>query len=83
MTESSNASDKARDSTKKPFAGFTLDLPVDSAYHGHPPRGTWMDGYLLSLMGLDQVKDRPQVFDERDARMCSAEFRMGMPPNRP
>ena len=55
---------------------YRFELPVEPNYRERPPRGSWEAGYRLSLMALELVKNRPDVFEERDQRMCSAEFQM-------
>jgi hypothetical protein len=53
---------------------YALDLPVDNTGQGHPPRGNWEDGFRLSAAALEMVRNRPEVFAERDRRMCFDEF---------
>jgi hypothetical protein len=51
-----------------------LDLPIDPSFVSKPPKGTWEDGYNLSLLALEQVKNRPEIFEQRARGMCAAEF---------
>lgn len=57
-------------------AAYGLTLPVDPSFRSLPPVGTWEDGYRLSLAALELVKDRPEIFAQRSARMCDVEFRL-------
>jgi hypothetical protein len=75
MTESSNESHSSS-SLNEPSTEYRFDLPVEPNYRERPPEGSWEAGYRLSLMALEMVKDRPEIFEERDRRMCSVEFRM-------
>jgi len=59
--------------TPSPYA---LALPVARDFSADAPRGTWEDGYRLSLAALEIVRDRPEVFVQRDARMCAVEFKL-------
>jgi hypothetical protein len=49
---------------------------VDATYRERPPRGSWEAGYRLSLAALKMVNGRPEVFAQRDRRMCIVEFKM-------
>ena len=53
---------------------YALELPVDPTFNSKPPKGNWEDGYNLSLLALEQVKDRPEIFERRARRMCDVEF---------
>ena len=55
---------------------YALDLPVAPRWFSIPPKGTWEDGYRLSLAALEMVKDRPEIFEQREQRRCTAEFVM-------
>jgi hypothetical protein len=56
---------------------FDFELPVpDPGFNPDPPKGTWEDGYNLSLMGLEMIKDRPEIWAERERRRCDVEFKM-------
>lgn len=55
-------------------AAYGLTLPVDPTFRSLPPAGSWEDGYRLSLAALELVKDRPEIFAQRSARMCDVEF---------
>lgn len=61
---------------KENASPYALDLPVAPDWWSQPPKGSWEDGYRLSLAALEMVKDRPEIFAERDARMCLVEFKM-------
>ncbi|MBI3878314.1 MAG: hypothetical protein HY300_20520 [Verrucomicrobia bacterium] len=56
-----------------PDYGFVL--PVEPGYRERPPKGSWEAGYRLSLAGLELVKDRPELFIQRDLLMCNVEFK--------
>ena len=75
MNESSNESVNSSELKELPSKD-RFELPVDPNYRERPPRGSWEAGYRLSLMALELVKNRPEIFEQRDQRMCSAEFRM-------
>lgn len=55
-------------------SAFQFELPVAPDYPSRAPRGSWEDGYRLSLMALEQVKDRPEIFARREDRRCFREF---------
>ncbi len=59
--------------TASPYA---LDLPINRAMPDTPPKGTWEDGWRLSQLALGAVENRPEIFAQRDERMCFVEFRM-------
>ena len=54
---------------------YQFDLPVVPGYRERPPKGSWEAGYRLSLAALELVKNRPEVFAERDRQMCNVEFK--------
>jgi hypothetical protein len=54
---------------------FQFELPVEPGYRERPPKGSWEAGYRLSLAALELVKNRPEVFAERDRQMCDVEFK--------
>jgi hypothetical protein len=76
MKSSSNDSKTQVDRLAEAQSPYRLELPVDSKFSSRPPQGTWEDGYRLSLLALEQVKDRPEIFEQRSRRMCSAEFKL-------
>jgi hypothetical protein len=51
-------------------------LPIEPDFLSLPPNGTWEDGYKLSLMGLEMIKDRPEIWEERNRRRCDVEFKL-------
>ena len=55
---------------------FDFELPIEPGFDSLPPKGTWEDGYKLSLMGLEMIKDRPEIWEERKRRRCDVEFKM-------
>ena len=55
-------------------AAYGLILPVDPSFRSLPPTGTWEDGHRLSVAALELVKDRPEIFAQRSARMCDVDF---------
>jgi hypothetical protein len=77
MNESSNESAKDNSSALKEEGGdYRFELPIEPDYRERPPAGSWEAGYRLSLLALEMVKNRPEVFAQRDERMCPVEFRM-------
>ena len=40
---------------------FDFELPIEPGFDSLPPKGTWEDGYKLSLMGLEMIKDRLDI----------------------
>ena len=78
MTDSKNDSNEpeATGGLREFPSRYELDLPIDPAMPADPPKGTWEDGYRLSLLAFEAVRNRPEIFAQRDARMCFAEFRM-------
>jgi len=55
---------------------FDFELPIEPGFDSLPPKGTWETGYKLSLMGLEMIKDRPEIWEERKRRRCDVEFKM-------
>ena len=55
-------------------AGYALELPVAPAWFSEPPEGSMEDGIHLSLLALEQVRNRPEIFAQRDQQMCDVEF---------
>lgn len=54
-----------------------LEFPVpDPGFNPDPPRASWEAGYKLSLMGLEMIKDRPEIWEERKRRRCYVEFKL-------
>lgn len=53
-----------------------LELPIAPRWWSDPPRGSWESGYELSLMALQSVKDRPEIWEQRNAQMVDVEFVM-------
>lgn len=53
-----------------------LEFPVPPRWWSDPPRGSWEAGYELSLLALQAVKDRPEVWAQRDAQRVDVEFVM-------
>jgi hypothetical protein len=64
------------DELREAAAAYGLDLPVAPAWFSQPPKGTMEDGIRLSLLALEQVKDRPEIFAQRDQRRCDVEFKL-------
>jgi hypothetical protein len=58
----------------EPASDYALDLPIAPPWFSKPPQGTIEDGIALSLEALEQVKNRPEVFAERDRCRCDVEF---------
>lgn len=83
MAPANSTNDPCDDSAEAPSnavreepAAYGLVLPVDPTFRSLPPAGTWEDGYRLSRAALALVKDRPEIFAQRSARMCDVEFRI-------
>jgi len=57
-------------------ASYGLDLPVAPEWFSKSPKGSLEDGIQLSLLALAQAEDRPEVFAQRQRRMCDVEFRL-------
>lgn len=77
MNESSRESTDPTASTLRetpPDYGF--ELPVEPGYRERPPRGSIEAGIQLGLLALKQVRNRPQLFAERDKRRCDVEFKL-------
>ena len=64
--------DKLKDKT----VPYLLDLPVAPAWFSDPPKGTMEDGIRLSVAILETVKNRPEIFEERDRQRVDVEFVM-------
>lgn len=76
MNESSNGSvENQPDALRETSPDYGFDLPVEPGYRERPPKGTWEAGYRLSLAALESVKRRPEIFVQRDQRMCDVEFK--------
>jgi hypothetical protein len=61
---------------REPSPADGLNLPVAPDWFSEAPKGSWEDGYQLSLQVIRDLKDRNRVFAERDASMVAAEFKM-------
>ena len=55
---------------------FDFELPIEPGFLSLPPDGTWEAGYKLSLMGLEMIKNRPEIWEERRQRRCDVEFKL-------
>ena len=55
---------------------LSFQLPVEPGYRELPPKGSWEAGYELSLLALEFVKDRPEIWEQRRARVVNVEFVM-------
>ena len=62
------------DELNEAAVAYKLELPVAPAWFSEPPKGTIEDGINLSLLALEQIKDRPEIFTQRDQRRCDVEF---------
>ena len=76
MKSSNKGSQAKSDELREGGSPYDLDFPVDPAFSSRPPKGTWEDGYRLSVLALEQVKNRPEIFEQRNRRMCSVEFQL-------
>jgi len=57
-----------------PYAFDALDLPVAPTWFSEPPQGSMEDGFHLSLMAIEQVRNRAEIFVERERQRCNVEF---------
>ena len=55
---------------------YGFELPVEPGYRERPPRGGIEAGIRLGLLALAQIKERPQIFEQREARRCDVEFKL-------
>lgn len=62
------------DELKEKTVPYRLDLPVAPAWFSDPPKGTMEDGICLSIAIIESVKNRPEVFAERDRQRVDVEF---------
>ena len=62
------------DPLKEPSGNYGFELPVAPAWFSEPPAGSMEDGIRLSLAALEQVRNRPEVFIQRQQMMCDVEF---------
>lgn len=53
-----------------------FELPVAPGFHSQAPKGSFEDGWQLSLLALEAIKDRPEIFTRRSQHMVNAEFVM-------
>jgi len=64
------------DEIKESAAAYGFDLPIAPAWFSEPPKGSIEDGIHLSLLAIEQVRDRPEIFLHRQQRMCDVEFKL-------
>ena len=62
------------DPLKEPSCNYGFELPVAPAWFSEAPAGSMEDGIWLSLAALEQVRNRPEVFIQRQQQMCDVEF---------
>ena len=65
-----------RDELKEARLPYGLDLPIAPAWFSEPPKGTMEDGIRLSIVLLDSIKNRPEIFEERARQRVDVEFVM-------
>ena len=53
-----------------------FEFPIEPEFRSFPPYGTWEAGYRLSLIGLEAIKNRPGIWEEREKQRCYEEFKM-------
>jgi hypothetical protein len=70
----SEFSKRSNDTPAEASPDGALDFPVDANFRDRPPRGSVEDGVRLSELALEQVRERPSVFEERELRRCHVEF---------
>ncbi len=76
MNVSSKGSvEREPDALRETPPDYGFDLPVEPGCRESPPRGSWEAGYRLSLAALESTKRRPEIFVQRDQRMCDVEFK--------
>lgn len=64
-------------SKPSPVLDFDFELPIpDPGFNPDPPKASWEAGYKLSLMGLEMIKDRPEIWEQRNQCRCYVEFKM-------
>jgi hypothetical protein len=63
-------------SLREASSPYALELPINRDMPSDPPKGTWEDGWRLSELAIEAVRHRPEIFDQRDQRMCTVEFRL-------
>lgn len=77
MNESSNDSvDPAPGELRETPPDYGFELPTEPGYRERPPRGSIEAGIRLGLLALEQIKERPQIFEQREARRCDVEFKL-------
>jgi len=77
MNESSNDSaNPAPGELRETPPDYGFELPIEPGYRERPPRGSIEAGIRLGLLALEQMKDRPQVFAQREERRCDVEFKL-------
>jgi hypothetical protein len=75
MNNSSDASNpEAEAPSAKQLPVAEWQLPVDPNFKSTPPKGTWEDGYWLSVAALEEAEKHPEIWEERRKRMCTKEF---------
>ena len=77
MNASSDDSNKSKpDALRETPPDYGFELPVEPGYRERPPKGSVEAGIQLGLMALEQVKDRPEIFAQRELHRCTVEFKM-------
>ena len=72
--ESKAENSAASSNTSKSLPISEWQLPVDPNFKSTPPKGTWEDGYWMSVAALEEAVKHPEIWEERRKRMCSVEF---------
>jgi hypothetical protein len=77
MSESFNDSvDPAPAMLRETPPDYGFEFPIEPGYRERPPRGGIEAGIRLGLLAIEQIKERPQVFAQREARRCDVEFKL-------
>lgn len=66
--------DPAANQLREASAAYGLDLPVAPAWFSDEPKGSWQDGYELSLVVLLDALKQPEIWEARDREMVAVEF---------
>ncbi len=75
MSESSNDMIRPQAEVLRELpAEYRYELPVEPGHRDLPPKGDINAGIRLSLLALEQVRNRPEIFAARDAQRCDVEF---------
>lgn len=74
MSASSNDSPDLPGVLRDAPLDLAFELPVQPGYRELPPKGSWEDGYRLSLLALASLNDDSPVWEQRRIRRVDVEF---------